>query len=385
MKQVKNLTKALILLLAGSGKRFIESNNTIDTTNKVLYKINQIPLYIYSLRKFYDFNFDKIYLVVSKIDFDNVKEYLNNTKYQNINLILGGKRRQDSVKEALKLVQEDYVLIHDAARPLIEKDDIRELLQLMPNYECGTTYQKSVNTLRKVEDNNITLLNRDNIYQITTPQFFNKKLFPIILNNEKDITDEISLFENNQPFFYLTKNNNLKLTTKDDLDYIEYKLNKNYEYFVGHSLDYHKFSESGTLILGGLIFNDYPALSGHSDADVIYHSVAEALLGSTSLGDLGDFYPDNDENIKGIKSSLILEEIVKRIHDLGFEIVNIDIMVYLEKPKLKDYKKLMAMNISKATNCENVCVKAATLNKLDLLTQNSGIGSETYLLIKRKK
>lgn len=369
------MKSSLVLLMAGSGTR---SGLEI---NKVLYQINGTPLFMYSLDKFSQVGFDEYILVVSKNDFDIVSEYIENTPLK-VKIIIGGASRCESVRCALKCVTTDVAFIHDAARPLINISDIKNIKEASNTYKLGTMYHQVTDTIRKVTDK-IELVNRDYLYSITTPQFFHSSLFDTILNNKALITDEITLFENIYEISFIKETtNNLKLTTKEDIEYIEYELSSKHNYSTGHSLDYHPFDTSGKLILGGIIFDDYPILKGHSDADVVLHAVTESLLGAASLGDLGTLFPDTDPLYKGYDSSIFLKEVVKILNKKHIKIQSIDVMVYLIKPNLKEYKVKMAKHIKDITGASFVCVKAATLNKRGLISLEEGIGAEAISLIK---
>ena len=369
------MKSSAILLMAGSGTR------SLLPINKTLYKINDIPLFMYSLNKLYEVSFDEYILVTNELDYDQVKTYLETTPYD-VKIILGGDTRCESVRKALKHVTTDVALIHDAARPLVCTCDIKTMKESFNNYKLGTMYHNVTDTVRLVEDK-ISLVNREKLYAVTTPQYFSKDLFDEILTNDLLITDEISLFENKYEINFIKEtSNNLKLTNANDVDYIEYQLSNKYKYHIGTSLDYHPFSNHDKLILGGVIFDDYPILDGHSDADVVYHVVAESLLGASNLGDLGTLFPDNDPKYKGIASSILLEYVVDLLNQRNILIENIDVMVYLIKPSLKNYKKQMASNIKNITKAFNVCVKAATLNKRGLISLEEGIGAEAISLIK---
>ena len=124
------MKSSLILLMAGSGTR-----SGLDI-NKVLYQINQTPLFMYSLNKFHQVGFDEYILVVSKNDYDYICEYMATTPYQ-VKIIYGGQSRCESVRNALKNVTTDYAVIHDAARPLINIDDIKHIKQsFKPKFGC---------------------------------------------------------------------------------------------------------------------------------------------------------------------------------------------------------------------------------------------------------
>ena len=365
-------TKSLVLLLGGSSTR-----SGLDI-NKTLYKVNDKPLFLYSLAKFYECNFDEYILVVKKEDLNMVKEIIDSTLYD-VKIVLGGATRFESVKNGLKEVTSETVYFHDAARPLTSVFDIKELIKVMESSLIGTLSHKVNDTIRYITNNET--INRDNLIMVSTPQAFDKSLYQVILNNKDDITDEIKLFEKDYEIKYIQESStNLKLTTREDLEIIESILSRN-TYYIGHSLDYHPFSKEATLLLGGIEFKDYKRLLGHSDADVVFHAIAEAILGAAHLGDLGTFYPDNIQETKGIKSEYILKDVVNKVNNEGYMIHNIDVMIYLLEPNLKDYKKQMALNIAKIVHTSNVCIKAATLNKKGLISLNEGIGCEAVVLL----
>ena len=175
------MKSSAILLMAGSGTR------SLLPINKTLYKINDIPLFMYSLNKLYEVSFDEYILVTNELDYDQVKTYLETTPYD-VKIILGGATRCESVRKALKHVTTDVALIHDAARPLISTCDIKTMKESFNNYKLGTMYHNVTDTVRLVEDK-ISLVNREKLYAVTTPQYFSNDLFDEILNNDLLIND----------------------------------------------------------------------------------------------------------------------------------------------------------------------------------------------------
>ena len=109
-------------------------------------------------------------------------------------------------------------------------------------------------------------------------------------------------------------------------------------YRIGQSQDIHRLEKNGRpLIIAGVkLEHDYGPVS-HSDGDVVYHAIAEAFLGALALGDLGTYFPDNDSTYKDMDSSIILSECYKLVHKLGYELVNLDVSIIIERPKLKKY------------------------------------------------
>lgn len=366
-----------IIVMAGKGLRF----NTLS--NKVLYKINEIPLFIHSVNKFLTLpNINKIYLVVNDHDKEEVEEILRQNKIK-ATVVLGGATRSESVRNALKVVGDEYdVIIHDAARPLTSVNDIKRLIET--TNQVGTLYHKVCDTIKKVE-NVTTTVNRDTLRAVTTPQYFNKDLVAQILKNNTEYTDELQIFEETYPINYvLETSSNLKVTTKEDLEVVEAIINKG-DNFIGHSYDFHPFTVSRPLILGGVKIPFDKGLQGHSDADALYHAVTEAIIGALGLGDIGTFFPDTDKKYENMDSSYFLKEITKLVFDHNKEIKNIDAIIYIEKPNLKNYKLLMANNIKEITNCQYVNVKATTMEKQGLVGNGTGIGCEAVCLLKSKK
>lgn len=369
-----------ILLMGGTSSRF---STTLD---KVLYEINEKPLFIYSLDVFYNHPQISEIIISCKNDLiEYVKDIIiQNYKDKKITIVEGGTTRTKSVQNALKIADCDTVLIHDAARPLITSLDISSLIEKSFEYKCGTLYHKVYDTIKDTTST-IKTINRDNLKAVSTPQFFNHELFNEILNNQNDnITDEINLFEQTHNIaFVLETRFNKKVTTIEDVDYIRYILSKDVIYKVGHSFDFHTFDDSRKLKLAGVVFDTNFGLKGHSDADVVYHVVAESIMGALGIGDLGTLFPDTDQKYLDMDSSYFVKEVMKYVNKEKFKVENIDVIVYLEKPNLKNYKKQMAENIKNLTKCSFVNVKATTLEKKGLIGRGEGIASEAVVLIKK--
>lgn len=378
-------TISAIILMAGNSTRFD------DDVNKLSYQMFNRPIFTYSLETFYNFKtIEHLYLVVNKTNTIEVENYIKeNFDISKITIISGGQTRAESVRNAIKEVKEDFVLIHDAARPLVKKEDINNLIKQMDTSLLGTLYHPIYDTVKDTANNEIITLNRQNLKATTTPQFFSKKLYDKILHpdiSDEKITDEISIFEKDyQVAFVLESSNNKKVTTKSDLDEIAYYLNKDANYLIGHSFDFHPFEENRKLILGGVKIEYPKGLAGHSDADVVYHVVAESIMGALGLGDLGTLFPDTDNRYLNIDSAYFIKTVMQKLANSSYKVENIDVIVYLEKPNLKEYKLQMAKNIKELTKCTRVNVKATTLEKKGLIGNGFGIASEAVVLLKKQK
>ena len=156
---------------------------------------------------------------------------------------------------------------------------------------------------------------------------------------------------------------------------------------IGFGTDIHRLVEGRKLILAGV---NVPAPFGelaHSDGDVVYHALMDAILGALALGDIGKHFPDNDQKYKDIDSSLLVKKVVELMKDNGYAINNVDISITLEKPKIKDYIMQMRENISSLLNADikNVSVKAGTNEGVGPLGRNEAVKAEAIVLLKEEE
>jgi len=154
---------------------------------------------------------------------------------------------------------------------------------------------------------------------------------------------------------------------------------------VGFGFDVHQLKDGLDFWLGGIIIPHLKGGLGHSDADVLVHTICDALLGAANLGDIGKHFPDNDMRYKGIDSKILLHSVMNLIRDKGYEVGNIDSTICLEKPKIaphiKEMKKVLAscMKIEK----DLISIKATTTEKLSFVGREEGVSAYATVLIKR--
>ncbi|HYI46644.1 MAG TPA: 2-C-methyl-D-erythritol 2,4-cyclodiphosphate synthase [Actinomycetota bacterium] len=153
---------------------------------------------------------------------------------------------------------------------------------------------------------------------------------------------------------------------------------------VGFGFDAHGFDDSRDLVLGGVRFEGVPGLAGHSDADVLSHAIADALLGAARLGDLGDLFPNSDE-WRDASSIGLLEHTGGALRRAGWRVVNIDATVIAERPKIGPHKARMASNIATALDLAvgDVSVKATSTDGLGFAGRGEGIGAMAVVLVTR--
>ena len=157
---------------------------------------------------------------------------------------------------------------------------------------------------------------------------------------------------------------------------------------VGNGYDIHRLVKGTNLIIGGVELKhpDNLGLDGHSDADVLSHSIMDALLGALSLGDIGKYFPPNDEKWKNADSLVLLSKVISLVRDEGWEINNIDNVIVAERPKIKPYVNLMKKNISNTLGINPDCIgiKATTNEKLGPEGREEGISCHSVVLIAKK-
>lgn len=156
------------------------------------------------------------------------------------------------------------------------------------------------------------------------------------------------------------------------------------DYRIGHSHDTHKLGANRKLILGGVEIDYHLGLIGHSDADCVLHVVCEAILGSLGLGDIGTHFSDTDIAYKDMDSSYFVREAKILMKEHGYEVNNLDITVYVEKPILRPYIGKMRMNIANLLEVEEnqVNVKATRGEGLGFIGRGEGISAECVVLLK---
>ena len=152
---------------------------------------------------------------------------------------------------------------------------------------------------------------------------------------------------------------------------------------IGHSWDTHKLVGGRKLILGGIEIESEIGLLGHSDADVVLHAVAESLLGSLALGDLGTFYPDNSDKTLGMDSKIILKECYEKVLEKGYHLNNIDLIIYSQNIKISPIREKIRDSIANIlnVNISQISVKATTYEKMGFIGRGEAIACEAVCLV----
>ncbi len=155
---------------------------------------------------------------------------------------------------------------------------------------------------------------------------------------------------------------------------------------IGNGFDIHQFEEGRKLFLGGIEIPNAIGLAGHSDADVLLHSVCDALLGALALGDIGKHFPNTDERFKNIDSKILLKHVGDLISAEGYDTGNVDVMLMAEKPKILPFVEQMRECIAAILNVEinQISIKATTMEKLGSIGREEGIAASASVLLFKK-
>ncbi|MGJ0491495.1 MULTISPECIES: 2-C-methyl-D-erythritol 2,4-cyclodiphosphate synthase [Methylobacter] len=154
---------------------------------------------------------------------------------------------------------------------------------------------------------------------------------------------------------------------------------------VGQGYDVHRFKEGGDVILGGVKIDYEKGLEAHSDGDVVLHALSDALLGAAALGDIGKHFPDTDPEFKGADSRVLLRHVYSIVQEKGYSLVNADITIIAQAPKMAPYISAMCRNIADDLKVDVDCVnvKATTTEKLGFEGRKEGIAVQAVVLIEK--
>ena len=359
-----------IILASGQSKRF----NSNKPKQFITYKNK--ALFEHSLDKAVSSKlFKKIILVV------NDKKQIKKKYSKNVLIIKGGKERCDSSLIALKYIKKfkpNNVLIHDAARPNFTINLLKNLIKSLRTNKASIPVISSKDSVKYKIKNKLFNLERKNSYLTQTPQAFRfKDIYDLSIKQNNIIQDEATLFINNdlKIKFINGETLNNKITFKEDIN--------NTKTYFGIGFDIHRLIKNKKLYLGGIKIPYHSGLKGHSDGDVILHSIIDALLGAMRKKDIGTFFPDNKNKFKNIRSPKMLKPIIEILDKNDFYINNLDINLICEKPKVSKYRSKIINSLSDLLNLDKdlINLKGKTVEKLGLIGKEKAIACEVICSI----
>jgi 2-C-methyl-D-erythritol 4-phosphate cytidylyltransferase/2-C-methyl-D-erythritol 2,4-cyclodiphosphate synthase len=313
--------------------------------------------------------------------------------------VAGGARRQDSVANAFRAVHEgtDVVLVHDAARPFVTGELITKAIEAAVEHGAAIVAQPVSDTVKRVRRDRAALavvetIPRESIFLAQTPQAFRTEVLKKAIalgESGVDATDEAGLAERAGYAVHVVESTaeNSKITTTEDLAEARRRVEPVHVMAerIGTGYDLHRLVEGRPLLLGGVEIPSPRGATGHSDADVVCHAATDAILGAISLGDIGRHFPDSDQQWKGASSVDLLRRCVAMVHSAGFRVVNLDVVVILERPKIAPYLDDIRRQLANALEIavERVSVKGKTNEGVDAVGRGEAIAAHAVALLCR--
>ena len=306
-------------------------------------------------------------------------------------IVDGGERRQDSVRHAFERIdrRSEVVVIHDAARPLVTDSLIRRTIDAAFAAGAAIAALRASDTVKRADAAGrvAETLPRDRIYLAQTPQAFRVDVLRHALTIRADATDEAALAEQSGHPVQLVDGDprNVKITTPEDLALAERLLGAPSGLRIGNGYDLHRLVEGRPLVLGGVTIPFDKGLLGHSDADVICHAITDAILGAAGAGDIGRHFPDTDAAWKDADSVDLLRRAAAIVAAAGYTVVNVDVVVVAQRPKLSPHADAIRARVAAALGCDplQVSVKGKTNEGVDSVGAGEAIAAHAVALLAR--
>jgi len=329
---------------------------------------------------------------------------------------IGGAQRQDSVSNGLEFLAslakaDDWVLVHDAARPCLSGSDVSALADALednPGSAAGSVVGAAgvagvggvggavlaapiVDTVKRELAGGLETVDRAGLWRALTPQVFAYAQLRRALQEAARagvaVTDEAQAMERigvrarlvpGSPF-------NIKVTRAEDLKVAAgiLKMGESSQMRIGQGVDVHAFGAGDHVVLGGVRIAHAQGIIAHSDGDVVIHALCDALLGAMGDGDIGQHFPDSDPRYRGADSRVFLRVVAERMKAAGLQLVNADITVLAEAPRIGAHRGAMAANLAADLNVAAalVNIKATTTERLGFIGRKEGLAAMASVLL----
>ncbi len=337
-------------------------------------------------------------------------------------IVEGGAERQDSVRAGLAALDTEGVLVHDAARPLVTPERIDACRRAAEEHGAAALAVPVKDTIKVTDDDGwiVATPERRTLWAVQTPQAFVRselaEAHRLALADGVMATDDAMLLERLGRRIAVVEGDygNVKITTPEDLwlaerllarrkspegVVAEWNAQQSAEWNaqqssdegrtdmirVGQGFDVHRLVEGRPCIIGGVRIPYEKGLLGHSDADVLLHAVADAVLGALALGDIGRHFPDTDPAYAGADSLMLLKRVWAMAKTRGYRLGNVDATIIAQEPKMAPHVPEMVRNIAGALECEaeRVSVKATTSERLGFTGRGEGIAAQAIVCLVR--
>lgn len=314
--------------------------------------------------------------------------------------VIGGNSRQESVRLGLESIayhQPELVLVHDIARPFVSPALISRITDMLATHKAVIPVLTITDTIKRTENGTvINTLSREGIVKVQTPQGFDYQTLVAAHKQavNTDMTDDAAVCEVADIPVFTVKGEieNFKITYEEDLDRMGTSLSLNLETRVGMGYDVHTLASYDTdtpvskqsIKLCGIRIPFTHYLVGHSDADVGLHALVDAILGAIGAGDIGTHFPPDDRKWQGADSERFLLHAYELLKNRGGELVNIDVTLICERPKISPYRESMIEHITKILKIDahRISIKATTTEKLGFTGRGEGIAAQAVATVR---
>lgn len=395
---MKNPTIAFgaVIVAAGKGSRMRSS------VSKQFLPLAGKPILAHTLERFERLpQVASVVLVTGQDDLERCRRIVHDCGLGKVAAIVaGGAERQDSVRRGLAALPEElaYVLVHDAVRPFAAEPEIAACLDAACETGAAVLAVPVKDTIKTADaGRRVTgTPERRTLWAVQTPQAFRRSLLEAAHEAaERQAftgTDDASLVERLGLPVQLVEGSydNIKITTPEDLEWAESYLARRETagrdttmIRIGQGFDVHAFAEGRKCIIGGVDIPFEKGLLGHSDADVLLHAVADAVLGALALGDIGKHFPDTDAAFKDADSLALLKHVWALAEERGYRLGNLDATIIAQRPKMAPYIPRMAEILAEALGAEpgQINVKATTTEKLGFPGREEGIAAQAVVCL----
>jgi len=328
---------------------------------------------------------------------------------------VGGANRQDSVANGLdalaaQAAADDWILVHDAARPCLSAADLGALLDAVGVVNAADAAPAAgvvgrdgavlaapvVDTVKRELGDQVVTVDRQGLWRALTPQVFAFAQLRRALKEAKlagvEVTDEAQAIERLglRPTLVQGSPFNVKVTRLQDLataadilKMTELKVTEDRPMRVGQGCDVHAFGEGDHVILGGVRIGYAKGVVAHSDGDVVIHALCDAILGALGDGDIGQHFPDSDPRYRGADSRVFLRVVAARMQAAGMKLINADITVLAEAPRIAAHRAAMAANLSADLGAapQLINIKATTTERLGFIGRGEGLAALASVLL----
>jgi 2-C-methyl-D-erythritol 4-phosphate cytidylyltransferase/2-C-methyl-D-erythritol 2,4-cyclodiphosphate synthase len=315
---------------------------------------------------------------------------------------LGGASRQDSVLAGLKMLREhaspeDWVLVHDAARPCLEPADVAALIAALEAGASGAVLAAPVvDTVKRERDGVVSeTVDRSGLWRALTPQAFAlgelERALEEAARSHTAVTDESQAMERQGVRAALVQGSpfNIKVTRAADLEAAARilqgaeKRTMSGKMRIGQGFDVHTFGAGDHVVLGGVRIAHDRGVIAHSDGDVVIHALCDALLGALGQGDIGRHFPDTDPRYRGADSRLFLRTVAAMVRAAGYSVVNADVTVLAEAPRIAAHRGAMAANLAEDLDVapELINIKATTTERMGFVGRGEGLAAQATVLL----